>query len=58
MGKQQTAGQKKESGITAGKRVLRRGRSSESRPDMPLSFAFPFSGSHIITELTSDYENF
>ena len=56
MGKQQTAGQIKESGIAAGKRLSRCGRSSESRPDMPLSFAFPIPGFHTITEPASDYE--
>lgn len=49
MGKQQTAGQIKESGIAAGKKLFRRGRNSESRPAMPLSFAFPISGFHTIT---------
>ena len=56
MGKQQTAGQIKESGIAAGKRLFRRDRSSESRPDMPLSFAVPISEFRTITELASDYE--
>ena len=56
MGKQQTAGQIKGEWHSRRKEVVSMWRSSESRPDMPLSFAFPIPGFHTITEPASDYE--
>ena len=56
MGKKQTVGQMKGEWHSRRKEVVSACRSSESIPDMSISFAFPIPRFHTITELASDYE--